>query len=399
MPDPKTIAGIPLPVADVARRHRRRPRHQGLARQQHSRSAGRAARRRCASHREDRRRPAGPSSPAWRQGRGSRRSTTVQGERLQSQEFAVPAAGGTRLLLVATDPDIEKRAAGRPEPGGGTGAAGHGRASASSRGSSSSSATAACRCSTSCSSSTRPGRRSCRRSRSCSSCPRGRPASTILKDSSPQATAADGKVTVVGPFAPGVTNVQFAYSHAVLERQPDRRTDRCRFRSSRVIVLAQKVADMRLASAQMTEQREMPADGQTYVVGQGPAVRAGERLAFAFTNLPHEALVAPLHGRRRSPSPSSPRAGGAARARPAGPVPQASRTGSAGEAARAALRRADLARGAAPRGPRGPADGTPCAGASSWRRSSGCTRRSIGWRLDGQAQGSRLKAQAKPSTK
>ena len=41
---------------------------------------------------------------------------------------------------------------------------------------------------------------------------------------------------------------------------------------SRVIVLAQKIADMRLASPQMTEQREMAADGQTYVVGQGPAV-------------------------------------------------------------------------------------------------------------------------------
>ena len=30
---------------------------------------------------------------------------TVAGERLQSQEFAVPASGGTRLLLVATDPN------------------------------------------------------------------------------------------------------------------------------------------------------------------------------------------------------------------------------------------------------------------------------------------------------
>ena len=59
---------------------------------------------------------------------------------------------------------------------------------------------------------------------------------------------------------------------------------------NRVIVLAQKLADMRLASAQMTEQREMAADGQTYVVGQGPAIRAGERVSFSFTNLPHEAL-------------------------------------------------------------------------------------------------------------
>ena len=32
-------------------------------------------------------------------------ATTVLGERLQSQEFAVPSVGGTRLLLFATDTD------------------------------------------------------------------------------------------------------------------------------------------------------------------------------------------------------------------------------------------------------------------------------------------------------
>ena len=47
----------------------------------------------------------------------------------------------------------------------------------------------------------------------------------------------------------------------------------------RVIVLSQKMGDMRLVSAQMTEQREMPAEGQNYMVGQGPSIRAGERLS------------------------------------------------------------------------------------------------------------------------
>ena len=145
---------------------------------------------------------------------------------------------------------------------------------------------------------------------------------TILKDSSPQATAADGKVTVVGPFAPGVTNVQFAYavpystgSLTVEQTLP--------IPLGRVIVLAQKVADMRVASAQMSEQREMPADGQTYVVGQGPGLRAGERLAIAFSNLPHEAC-GPATRPSASRSPSSPWAGGAARARPVGPVRKSS---------------------------------------------------------------------------
>jgi hypothetical protein len=93
-------------------------------------------------------------------------------------------------------------------------------------------------------------------------------------------------VTVAGPFAPGATSVQFAYSIpystgslTVEQAMP--------VPLGRVIVLAQKVGDMRLTSAQMSEQREMPAEGQMYIVGQGPAIRAGERLSLAFTNLPH----------------------------------------------------------------------------------------------------------------
>ena len=37
-------------------------------------------------------------------------STVVNGERLESQEFAVPATGGIRVALVATDPEMQKRA-------------------------------------------------------------------------------------------------------------------------------------------------------------------------------------------------------------------------------------------------------------------------------------------------
>ena len=93
-------------------------------------------------------------------------------------------------------------------------------------------------------------------------------------------TAGDGRgqarLSVAGPFAPGVTNVQFAYSMpysggslTIEQTMP--------VPLARVIVLAQKVGEMRLTSPQMTEQREMPAEGQMYVVGQGPAVGHGRR--------------------------------------------------------------------------------------------------------------------------
>ena len=35
-------------------------------------------------------------------------TTTVEGEKLESQEFEVPSAGGVRLALIATDPELEK---------------------------------------------------------------------------------------------------------------------------------------------------------------------------------------------------------------------------------------------------------------------------------------------------
>jgi hypothetical protein len=214
--------------------------------------------------------------------------STVQGERLQSQEFAVPASGGTRLLLVATDPATEKRAeedrslaAAPAQPGlvvmGDQSRFviefGDGRLSVFNL----------LQLTNTARTPVMPPKPIV------FDLPDGATGVTILQDSSPQATAAGRTVTVAGPFAPGVTNIQFAYSmpysgSSLTVEQP------MPVALNRVTVLAQKVADMRLDSPQMSEQREVAADGQTYVVGQGPAVRAGERLSLNFTNLPHEAL-------------------------------------------------------------------------------------------------------------
>ncbi len=215
-------------------------------------------------------------------------AATVLGQRLQSQEFAVPAAGGTRLLLFATDPDTEKGAqadkglaAAPAQPG--SVALGDQSRFVFEFGDGSLSVYNLLQLTNTTKAPVMPP------GPIVFELPAGATGVSILQDSSPQATAAGRKVTVVGPFAPGVTNVQFAYSmpysggSLTIEQQVP-------VPLNRVIVLAQKVADMRLTSAQMTDQREMPADGQTYVVGQGPAVRAGERLTFNFSNLPHEAL-------------------------------------------------------------------------------------------------------------
>ena len=110
MPDPKTIAGIPLPVADVAVgtvvvRVIRGTLANNIPDQQVE-LTGAGAPRTVKTDATGRAEFAG-LAPGTR----VTATTTVQGERLQSQEFPVPATGGTRLLLVATDPDVEKRAA------------------------------------------------------------------------------------------------------------------------------------------------------------------------------------------------------------------------------------------------------------------------------------------------
>jgi hypothetical protein len=45
---------------------------------------------------------------------------------------------------------------------------------------------------------------------------------------------------------------------------------------------------MRLTSPQVSEQRDMPAQGNLYIAGRGGAVPAGEALRFSFSGMPHQ---------------------------------------------------------------------------------------------------------------
>ena len=108
----------------------------------------------------------------------------------------------------------------------------------------------------------------------------------LLEGSSPLATLADRQFVVSGPFPPGATLVQFAYSIRysgdtlkVAQQLPVPMT--------RLTVLAQKVGETHLTSPQMSDHREMNAEGQIYIVGQGPPLQAGGVVTFNFTGLPH----------------------------------------------------------------------------------------------------------------
>ncbi len=118
--------------------------------------------------------------------------------------------------------------------------------------------------------------------------PAGAAGTALLEGSSPRAAVTGDRVNVSGPFAPGMTLVQFAYtmpyaggSLTITQPLPAA--------MARVSVVAQKVGGLTLASPQVAQQRDMSADGQTYIMGQGPPVAAGSDLTFAFSGLPHPA--------------------------------------------------------------------------------------------------------------
>jgi hypothetical protein len=109
---------------------------------------------------------------------------------------------------------------------------------------------------------------------------------SLLEESSAQATADGRVVTVRGPFAVGRTPVQFAYRVAyggsrVVIRQP------LPVALPSTSLLIRKLPNVTFASPQVTSQREVPIDSNTYFVGAGPAIRAGGTLEITLNGLPH----------------------------------------------------------------------------------------------------------------
>jgi len=284
MMDPKQVAGIPLPVGDVATgtvtiRVIRGALSNNIPdqvvelsvdnvkQQQKTGATGRA------------------EFTGLRPGARVRAVTIVGNERLESQEFSVPAQGGIRVLLVATDPDAAKqtpadRGAASTPAQEGTVVLGdqtrfvfelgdetinvfnilqivnHGQTPVSLK---------------------QP---------LVFDAPENGSNVSLLNGSSPRAVANGRRVAVAGPYPPGPTLVQFAYSVSysgasatVEQRMP--------IALNQVALMAQKVGDMSLSSPNIANRREVAAQGETYIVAQGAGINGGDALSVTFTNLPH----------------------------------------------------------------------------------------------------------------
>jgi hypothetical protein len=118
--------------------------------------------------------------------------------------------------------------------------------------------------------------------------PRSATGTTVLENSSPQAKVDGKRVIVEGPFAPGVTNVQFAYQLPVSSaRLQFSQRFPAAFAPASVIV--QKYGEMHFGSPQVGDHHETSNNGRTYIVASGPGLKAGETLDLEVTGLPYHA--------------------------------------------------------------------------------------------------------------
>lgn len=112
----------------------------------------------------------------------------------------------------------------------------------------------------------------------------------IMEGSTPKARVEGRHVTVDGPFPPGHTFVQVG---TTLPQSTGSVTIAQAFPATMesLAVVAQKVGDAKLESPQLTNQREMPAENQTFIAATGPALSAGQTLSLTLSGLPHHSGV------------------------------------------------------------------------------------------------------------
>lgn len=211
--------------------------------------------------------------------------TVVDGERLESQEFAVPPSGGIRVMLVATDPEQARRDAEDRKLAAGPARSGIVVLGNQSRfvveiGDDGLNVFNIIEIQNTARTPVSPP------VPVVFDIPATAGSASILEGSSPLATAAGKRVTVSGPFPPGSTLVQFAYTLAY-SGSTARVSQRLPAAMSQLNVIAQKVDATRVTSPQLAQQRERDAEGQTYIVAQGPPLAAGDTVTIDFAGLPH----------------------------------------------------------------------------------------------------------------
>jgi hypothetical protein len=114
---------------------------------------------------------------------------------------------------------------------------------------------------------------------------------TLLQNSTKQASAKGRTVTVTGPFNPGVTPVEIAYR--IDSFGPELTIEqRLPLPLDMVAVAVQKMGDLRVGSPQLSATQEAQMDRATFIMGNGPGLAAGTPLTLHLTNLPYRSRTA-----------------------------------------------------------------------------------------------------------
>lgn len=221
-------------------------------------------------------------------GAAVRAVATVDGERIESAAFEVPARGGVRTLLAAGTGGAAPQGSG-PAPGAPTGSVGRLSLSPNSRiavefaddvlqvfyllevvNRSSGPVSP-------------PGGL-------VFDLPDGAEGATVLDGSTPLATAAGDTVTLAGPIPPGATPLQIgfridSFGETLTLEQP------FPLPFEMVVVAVQKAGGLALASPHLARTQEVPIQNNTYIMGTGPALAAGTPLVLSLEGLPHHSRL------------------------------------------------------------------------------------------------------------
>ena len=207
-------------------------------------------------------------------------TTIVNGERLESQQFVVPATGGIRVALVATDPDAQKNAQAAAQPG--TVVFGPQTRFVFEVGDEALNIFMLLEVVNAASTPVQPPRPVVL------DLPSDSQGAGVMEGSAPNAVVQGKQLVINGPFAPGSTLVQAGFA---LPIDGASLTWEQRFPGAvqQLTVMAQKVGNMQVQSSQIADHRDMPVQGEMFIVAKGPAIAAGQPLSLTVTGLPHHA--------------------------------------------------------------------------------------------------------------
>ena len=204
----------------------------------------------------------------------------VDGERLESQEFPVPAQGGVRMMLVATDKTKGPATTPDAPPISGQVVIGTQSRIVIEPGDETINIFYLLDIQNTARAPVNPP------APFVLDLPTGAGNAQIMEGSSPLAAAKGRRVTVSGPFPPGATFVQVAYGMPSGSGSIDV-TQTFPANIEQLAVIVKKVGNTTLSSRQVANQREMPAEGETYIAAMGGAIQAGQPIALTVSGFPH----------------------------------------------------------------------------------------------------------------